>query len=94
LYPVPDSSGVAITALASIQPPDLSGSMEPDIPVDLHEGLRDGAISTGLRLEDERIPEADSFEGRFVDATNALARRKNSRLNHGPTQILIKNIHW
>jgi hypothetical protein len=94
LYPVPDTDGVAITGLAAMLPPALSGSDEPQIPVDLHEALRDGAIATGLRLEDERIPEADSFEQRFLDGVAELGRRKNSRLSHGPTQIMVAGRHF
>jgi len=98
IFPTPDTSGVAITALASLTPADLgdvSGDSEyPVAPEDLHEAIADGAIALGFRLRSENAPEAAEFENRFQAAIELLRRRKNSRVGTGAVQIQIRGVHF
>jgi hypothetical protein len=87
VYPAPDTDGEAISALAAVEPPDIETMESPDIPVDLHEYLVDGAIAVGLARIDERLPEADRFEQRFEDGVEKLRRRRNTRVGSGPQAI-------
>lgn len=94
LYPAPDSDDLEIQALAVISPDELSAAMVPTIPEDFHSALIDGAIATGLRRVDERIAEADSFEGRFLEAIEDLRKRGNAKLSTGPVELQVSGFHF
>ncbi len=96
LYPVPEESGLTITALAASLPPDLADTDQstPIVPVDFHRALVEGAVADGLRLIDERIQEAQAFEDRFDAAIEQLRRRKNSRVGQQGQRILVYGRHW
>lgn len=95
LYPAPSEDGAEITGLAALEPATLVADGDtPAIPVDLHDRIVDGAVAVGLALMDERLPEADRFEGRFEDGVTQLARRKNSRVGGGVVRIQVKGYDW
>lgn len=90
LFPVPSSSGTAITAFGSVLPAALSAPTDvPVIPEDFHEYIRDGAIATGLALVDERVQEADRFETRYEFGVQQLGRRKNMRMAPSPVRAQL-----
>lgn len=97
LYPTPDTSGTAITALAAVLPTVLtdSGTSTPVTPVDLHGSLIDGTASLILLRVDERPDLAPPFEERFQKGIIDLRRRRISRTSAGnPMQALVEGIHW
>lgn len=94
LYPAPAEAGLSIQALALLAPAALSDGDTPIVPVDFHDAIVDGAIATGLRREDERIAEADSYEARFREEIETLRRRGNMRLSSGPVQIQVGGFHF
>jgi hypothetical protein len=96
LYPTPgsDQNGQAIIGLAALFPDPLVSGASPIVPDDSHEALVWGAIATGLATIEERLDSAGYFETQFATAIEKLKRRTNSRVNTGPTQILIKGFHW
>lgn len=96
LQPVPDTAGVEITALAAVEPVDLTvlPDLTPIIPSDLHGGLIDGGIAIGLERLDERLQDAAVFKAKFDDMVERLRRRKNSRVGAGPVQIQIAGKHF
>lgn len=94
LYPAPEESGLAITGLAAMKAVTLTGTETPGIPEDLHPGLRDGAVATGLSLTEERHDSAQVFQARFDAMVAELTRRKNSRIGSGPTQVMVAGIHF
>lgn len=90
LYPVPTTSGLIVTGLVALLPADLTdGATAPIIPADFHAALRDGAISTGLGLLDERLDLAAAKEQNFQAAKQDLRRRANSRIGSGPHRIQV-----
>lgn len=96
LWPTPDVSGTALTALASVQPADLTdaGTSTPVVPADVHGALIDGTSSLVLSRIDERSDLAIPFEQRFQEAVERLRRRKNSRVGGDGMQAQIRGVHW
>lgn len=95
-YPVPSTSGDAITGVAVVSADTLADSATEitAIPVEFHEEvLVDGSIATGLARLDERVGEADRFEARWEDAVERLRRLKVSRIGSGPSQFKVVGWH-
>lgn len=92
---VPETAGVSITALAALSPPPLVADADvPIVPGDFHDAIVDGAIATGLRRVEERIAEADSYEGRYLSEIEGLRRRGNMRLNTGPVTLQVAGYRY
>lgn len=89
LYPVPTEGGDEITLLAAVLPVDLGLDTEPRIPRDFDHVIVEGCIADGLARVDERLPEADRWEGLFAAGVEKLRRRRNSRVGSGPTRIRV-----
>lgn len=92
LYPAPENTGDTIYAYAAVQASDIADwAVEVTvIPVQFHERiLVDGPVASLLARIDERVAEADRFEGRFEDAVVKLERHKNSRIGSGPQQAAV-----
>lgn len=90
LFPVPSTSGVAITALVSLIPVDLVNGMQPVIPVDMHGKLLDAAIALGLLRVENRPDLAQAFDARKEQLKDLLRRRKNSRMGSTPTRMQVE----
>lgn len=89
LWPVPDTAGQQIVALAAAVPADLTLSDTPAIPSDFHDLLVEGAIADGLARLDEHLQESDRWEARWTAGVERLRRRRNSRVGSGPQQIRV-----
>lgn len=92
LYPAPENTGDTIYAYAAVQAADISDWTQEVtvVPVQFHERiLVDGPVASLLARIDERVAEADRFEGRFEDAVIKLERHKNSRLGSGPQRAAV-----
>lgn len=90
VYPVPTSDGLAITGRAIMLPPDLVNDTDyPSLPADYHEDLVDGAQATVLRRDDERLPDADALEQRFVERIRQLRGRQLRRVGSGNARLQI-----
>lgn len=96
LFPVPTEGGLSIEALCVVFPPPLSVSddSEPLVPQDFHEYIVEGAISMGLRRDDEREDGAAPYEARFKDAIARLAARQRKRVGRGPVQGRVAGVHF
>ena len=95
LYPVPSTSGDAITGLCAIEPTALSADSDvPAVPQEYHAAIADGAASRLILRYDERPDIAQGLEQQFQAAITALRARKNSRVGSGPVQIQVKGFHW
>jgi hypothetical protein len=88
LWPAPQAAGYAIQALASILPADLTMAPDttPNVPVDLHEALADGAIGLGRMRVDEREDLAAPYMQKFQAAVGKLVKRRRSRIQDGAWQ--------
>lgn len=95
LFPTPGTSGDAISVLVPATATDLtdSGSVSPVTPADTHGSLIDGTTALILLRIDERPDLAQVFEQRYLEATERLRRRKNSR-GGGPVTAQIEGIHF
>lgn len=94
LFPTPTTDGGVITGLVALYPDPLAAGQSPIVPDEYHEALVWGAIATGLAEIEERLDSAGYFEQQFASAVEDLKRRANSRVNTGPTQILVKGYHF
>lgn len=95
IYPTPDDSGDAITALCAVEPDDWSSGTVSIIPTDLQEAIHVfGPIATGLALIDERLDSATYFENAYSAAVQKLGARRKGRINAGPVQIGVFGYHW
>lgn len=93
LYPAPSTGGVAIEAYAAIQPPDLTLTDYPKVPVDFQDALVEGAIATGMARDIEQVAVADRFEARFDAACQELRRRAAGRVRGDVVQMRIVGIN-
>jgi len=89
IYPVPETSGDVITALAAIWPADISLDTEPRIPRDFDHVIVEGVMADGLGRIDERLDQAAAWEGMFATGVEKLRRRRNSRVGSGPVRIRV-----
>jgi hypothetical protein len=95
LYPTPDEAGLAIEALVSWSPTDLTDNDYPVVPRDFHQNIADGTIAELLRQHQDGDPtEAAVLEQRFVEAIEKLRRRRNSRARSGPVQMQVRGVHF
>ncbi len=89
LYPVPSTSGSAITARVSLEGTDIADGTEPAIPRGLHTYLLEGAMALGFQRVDERGDLAAEHEQKFQQGVDKLRRRTKSRVGHGPWRIRV-----
>lgn len=89
LYPQPVSSDGEAVALAAVLPTEIGMDDSPRIPRDFDHVIVEGTIADGLARIDERLPEADRWEGMFAAGIEKLRRRRNSRIGSGPTRIRV-----
>jgi hypothetical protein len=91
LSPTPDTAGEAISALASVLPSALTTSPDssPQVPVDFHQAIVDGAIGLGLHRIYERHDAAAPYDARLDAAVQKLERRANSLVGSGPMRAKI-----
>lgn len=93
IYPTPESSGTAISALVIDDPPAMvSGGQVPVIPKHLHRYIAYGAIADLLRLDDEKLSEAGGYEALYAQGVQALRRAKLRRTG-ASTQIPVRGYH-
>jgi hypothetical protein len=89
LWPAPESSGLAITALCAVQSLAISaattaGTFEIGVPDDLAGPVAvDGPIAMGFREALGRHEDAAQYQARYELGKNELARRANSRASGG-----------
>lgn len=90
-WPAPTSAGQPIEVLCSVLPADLTTSPDttPQVPVDLHEALCDGAIGLGRLRVDERQDLAQPFLEKFQAGVGKLVKRRRSRLQTGAWQASV-----
>lgn len=96
LFPTPGVTGDAIYGFAAVQAVDIADwtAEVSVIPVQFHERiLVDGPVASLLARIDERLGEADRFEGRFEDAVLKMERYKNTRIGSGPSQAAVVGYH-
>lgn len=94
LYPVPTTTGVAITGLVALIPPDLVNGRTPAIPEDLHGRLIDATIALALLRVEKRPDLAQPFDARKQELRDALIRRKNSRMGSTPTRMQLEFVDF
>lgn len=94
LWPVPTTSGAAISALAAMIPPLMVSGSSPVIPVDMHGDLKDGAIALGLLRIDERPDSAALFDARFAAMVASLRKRRKSRVGSGTSRMRVRGHDW
>jgi hypothetical protein len=93
-FPTP-SEVAAITALISSIPDDLGGPRDvPQLPIDFHPAIAEGAMADAFAYIDENIPTADRYEARFEQAIQDLAKRRNKKVGGGPSYVQIENVHF
>jgi hypothetical protein len=94
LFPAPETTGDTITALVATEPPAFSGDSDvPILPSHLHKYIAYGAIAELLALDEERMQEADRFEGMYQAGILAVTRYKNRRVGSGSGQIKVTGYH-
>lgn len=96
LWPVPDETGKAITALAALNPVPLTDSSS-DVaitPLKTHTALVEGAIALGKARIDERYDAADRDEARFTAVVDQLAGDLMTRDGPGVQQIKVFGRHF
>jgi hypothetical protein len=89
LWPAPETSGLAITALCAVQSVAITsattaGTFEIGVPDDLAGPVAvDGPIAMGFREALGRHEDAAQYQARYELGKNELARRANSRASGG-----------
>ena len=95
LWPVPDESGLAITARqVGVIPTPTWASDDPPFPLDFDLALENMAIAIGKARLDEELVDAEWFEARFASEIQALRNRRHSRIGKGGIQIGVKGFHF
>jgi hypothetical protein len=94
LYPAPDTTGEAVSAVVALSPPDLTLSDTPVPPDDLHTFLVDGLMSLAYLRNEGRADLSAPHEQRFNRGVELYAARKNSRVGSGPTQMAVAGYHF
>lgn len=95
VFPIPEG-GLALTAYAVCEPPDLLESDDSTlvIPATMEDALVNGAIATGLLRLEARPDIATPFEQMFNAACEELARETARRFRgSGPARIRVIGIN-
>lgn len=82
LYPVPDTTGLAIKGLVALLPGDLAAGagQSPIVPAEFHPAILDGTIADGYREQESNPQLAERHEQLFIEGVEKLRRRKNTRV--------------
>lgn len=96
LWPSPATGGDSISAIASVLPAALTTSpdVSPQVPVDFHQAIVDGAIGIGLHRIYERHDAAAPYDQRLDAAVQELERRGNSRVGSGPARAKVWGVDF
>lgn len=91
LYPVPETSGEAITGLQALEPAAMAygTAVAPIVPSDLRPYLMHGARADLFLEIDERPDLADAHEARYQEGVLKLKRRRLSRIGSGPRRMSV-----
>lgn len=94
LYPVPSSSGLAISAYGAFQAPTQAGADTPLVDSDFWDDIVDYALALGRERDDERQDAGAGFRATFDTACEELRRRVAKRYRGtGPGRIRILGIN-
>lgn len=88
IWPTPETSGDAITAIVAVLPPDTADGSEPPIPKDVQHGCWRGAIADCLGVGDED-PQAAKWEAEYRECVEILRERAVSRLRKKTGRIRV-----
>jgi hypothetical protein len=85
LFPVPTTTGLAITVRGALFPPAMIGT---------HPWIVDAAAGTGLAREDEASADAQAAEGLWQQRIAQLASRRTGLAARGPFRIQVAGLDY
>jgi hypothetical protein len=94
LFPVPTTTGLAITVRGALFPPAMIGTDSFIVPVDTHPWIVDAAAGTGLAREDEASADAQAAEGLWQQRIAQLASRRTGLAARGPFRIQVAGLDY
>ncbi|HEY4096159.1 MAG TPA: hypothetical protein VGM33_11630 [Baekduia sp.] len=94
LIPVPDTTGLEITAFAAVRADSLEQAGVIAVDDEFSNALVEGAAATFFARDAEQIPTADRNEARFDAACEELRLRIRARFRKpGPAQIRVQGVN-